>query len=181
MKNFSVWSRSRLFYRGAGADPSRSEPESAPGPWPSGAGAIQKSGGSATLHIHIETFLLSFFGSCHANRTPIRVWWLKASAANQLIFSSLTASAQSHGEVSGGSVAVNPLVTGNFFSSNFLTKICGEVNWMNRLGNLKVQSRHSTFDHARGQKNPYFRVRVGCIPNFTYLIIIFNNTTFYCN
>ena len=34
---------------GAGADPSRSEPESAPGPWPSGAGAAQKSGGSATL------------------------------------------------------------------------------------------------------------------------------------
>ena len=25
------------------------EPESAPGPWPSGAGAAQKSGGSATL------------------------------------------------------------------------------------------------------------------------------------
>ena len=34
---------------GAGADPSRSEPESAPGPWPPGAGAAQKSGGSATL------------------------------------------------------------------------------------------------------------------------------------
>ena len=41
---------SRLFLPGAGADPSRSEPESAPGPWPSGAGAAQKSGGSATLH-----------------------------------------------------------------------------------------------------------------------------------
>ena len=27
------------------------EPESAPGPWPSGAGAAQKSGGSATLHL----------------------------------------------------------------------------------------------------------------------------------
>ena len=37
------------FLPGAGADPSRSEPESAPGPWPSGAGAAQKSGGSATL------------------------------------------------------------------------------------------------------------------------------------
>ena len=36
---------------GAGADPSRSEPESAPGPWPPGAGAAQKSGGSATLPI----------------------------------------------------------------------------------------------------------------------------------
>ena len=34
---------------GAGADPSRSEPESAPGPWQSGAGAAQKSGGSAIL------------------------------------------------------------------------------------------------------------------------------------
>ena len=33
------------------AEPSRSEPELAPGPWPSGAeaGAAQKSGGSATL------------------------------------------------------------------------------------------------------------------------------------
>ena len=43
----AAWSR--LFLPGAGADPSRSEPESAPGPWPSGAGAAQKSGGSATL------------------------------------------------------------------------------------------------------------------------------------
>ena len=47
----AAWSR--LFYPGAGADPSRSEPESAPGPWPpgagAGAGAAQKSGGSATL------------------------------------------------------------------------------------------------------------------------------------
>ena len=43
----AAWSR--LFYRGAGADPSRSEPESAPGHWLSGAGAAQKSGGSATL------------------------------------------------------------------------------------------------------------------------------------
>ena len=39
------------FLPGAGADPSRSEPESAPGPWRpgAGAGAAQKSGGSATL------------------------------------------------------------------------------------------------------------------------------------
>ena len=36
-----------LFLPGAGADPSRSEPKSAPGPWPSGA--VQKSAGSATL------------------------------------------------------------------------------------------------------------------------------------
>ena len=45
----AAWSR--LFLPGAGADPSRSEPEpeSAPGPWSSGAGAAQKSGGSATL------------------------------------------------------------------------------------------------------------------------------------
>ena len=43
----AAWSR--LFLPGAGADPSRSEPESAPGPWPPGAGAAQKSGGSATL------------------------------------------------------------------------------------------------------------------------------------
>ena len=49
MKNVSVWSRSRLFLPGAGADPIWSEPESAPGPRTSGAGAAQKSGGSATL------------------------------------------------------------------------------------------------------------------------------------
>ena len=44
----AAWSR--LFLPGAGADPSRLEPESAPGPWPpgAGAGAAQKSGGSAT-------------------------------------------------------------------------------------------------------------------------------------
>ena len=41
----AAWSR--LFL--PGADPSRSEPESAPGPWPSGARAALKSGGSATL------------------------------------------------------------------------------------------------------------------------------------
>ena len=49
MKTVSVWSRSRLFLPGAGADPIWPEPESAPGPWTSGAGATQKSGGSATL------------------------------------------------------------------------------------------------------------------------------------
>ena len=37
------------FLPGAGADPIWSEPESAPGPRTSGAGAAQKSGGSATL------------------------------------------------------------------------------------------------------------------------------------
>ena len=40
---------SHLFLPGAGADPSRLEPESAPGPWRPGAGAAQKSGSSATL------------------------------------------------------------------------------------------------------------------------------------
>ena len=57
MKNVSVWSRSRLFLPGAGADPSRSEPESAPGPWPPGAGAAQKSGSSATLLIRVKGFI----------------------------------------------------------------------------------------------------------------------------
>ena len=33
----------------SGADQSRSEPDLAPGPWPSEAGAAQKSGGSETL------------------------------------------------------------------------------------------------------------------------------------
>ena len=47
----AAWSRLFLPGAGAGADPSRSEPEpeSAPGPWRPGAGAAQKSGGSATL------------------------------------------------------------------------------------------------------------------------------------
>ena len=49
MKTVSVWSQSRLFLPGAGADLIWSEPESAPGPRTSGAGATQKSGGSATL------------------------------------------------------------------------------------------------------------------------------------
>ena len=48
MKNFSAMSRSlsHLFLTGAGADPIWSEPESAPGPQNSGAGAAQKSGGN---------------------------------------------------------------------------------------------------------------------------------------
>ena len=45
----AAWSR--LFLPGAGADPIWSEPESAPGPWTSGAGAAQKSGGSVTLEL----------------------------------------------------------------------------------------------------------------------------------
>ena len=50
----AAWSR--LFLPGAGADPSRSEPEpeSAPGPWLSGARAAQKSGSSATLLFTLE-------------------------------------------------------------------------------------------------------------------------------
>ena len=49
----AAWSRLFLPGAGAGADPSRSEPESAPGPWRPGAGAAQKSGSSATLHFCI--------------------------------------------------------------------------------------------------------------------------------
>ena len=52
MKTVSVWGPSRLeppFLPGAGADPIWSEPESAPGPRTSGAGAARKSGGSTTL------------------------------------------------------------------------------------------------------------------------------------
>ena len=43
----AVWNR--LFLPVAGADPIWSEPELAPGPRTSGAGAAQKCGGSATL------------------------------------------------------------------------------------------------------------------------------------
>ena len=47
----AAWSRFFLpgAGAGAGADPIKSEPESAPGPWPPGAGAAYKNGGSATL------------------------------------------------------------------------------------------------------------------------------------
>ena len=46
-----AWSRPLLSGAGAGAgaDPIGSEQESAPGPWDSGAGTAQKSGGFATL------------------------------------------------------------------------------------------------------------------------------------
>ena len=57
----AAWSR--LFLPGAGADPSRSEPESAPGPWPPGARAAQKSGGSATLVLWIRNYLLPYHTS----------------------------------------------------------------------------------------------------------------------
>ena len=46
---------------------------------------------------------------------------------------------------------INPLMPGDLFS-NFFTKIGEEVHCMNRNRNLKVQSWHSIFDHARGQK-----------------------------
>ena len=56
----AAWSRLFLPGAGAGADPSRSEPESAPGPWRPGAGAAQKSGGSATLAI-FQGISMAFF------------------------------------------------------------------------------------------------------------------------
>ena len=61
MKIVSVWSqsRSRLFLPEAGEDPSRSEPESAPGPLP--AGAAQKIGGSVTLKGSPTRYILSMF------------------------------------------------------------------------------------------------------------------------
>ena len=43
-----------------GVDPSRLEPESAPGPRPSGAGDAQKSGGTATLAIIKFVFKLQY-------------------------------------------------------------------------------------------------------------------------
>ncbi len=66
----AAWSR--LFLPGARADPSRSEPESAPGPWPPGAraGAAQKSGGSATLIYHLFTLRLP---TTFVQRVPIQV------------------------------------------------------------------------------------------------------------
>ena len=46
------WRRPFLSGAGVGADPTGTEPESAPGPWASGAGAgaAQKSGGFATVN-----------------------------------------------------------------------------------------------------------------------------------
>ena len=58
---FFGWSRSRPNLFGAGADPICSEPESAPGPWTSAAGAAQKGGGSATLEKTVEIFAMSHF------------------------------------------------------------------------------------------------------------------------
>ena len=58
MKKISVWSRrppEPLFFAWR-ADPIWLEPESAPGPRTSGAGAAKKSGGSATLFLVIEMF-----------------------------------------------------------------------------------------------------------------------------
>ena len=50
-----------FFLPGAGADPRRSQ--SAPGHWPSGAGAVQKSGSSATLPMLPYRFRISFKNS----------------------------------------------------------------------------------------------------------------------
>ena len=71
----AAWSRPFFleppFFSGTGADvradPIRSEPESAPGPWASaaGAGAAQKNGGSATLiWIHNTCCINGFYCSC---------------------------------------------------------------------------------------------------------------------
>ena len=53
MTNLNVWSRSRLFLPGAGADPIQSGSESALGPQTSGARAAPKSGGSAALPLSL--------------------------------------------------------------------------------------------------------------------------------
>ena len=58
---------------------------------------------------------------------------------------------------------------GDFFSSNFLMKIGGKVHYMNRLGNLKVESRHSIFDHARGKKKSVLQNTGGLNPQLHLL------------
>ena len=51
-----------FFLPGDGADPIWSEPEWAPGPWTSGAGAAQRSSGSATLvGTNEEDIIQNFF------------------------------------------------------------------------------------------------------------------------
>ena len=55
------------FVYGAGDVSCCLEQESAPGPWPSGAGAAQKSGGSATLLSNIEFFT-------KGSRPVLRIW-----------------------------------------------------------------------------------------------------------
>ena len=62
---------------------------------------------------------------------------------------------------------VNPSVPGDFFLSNFLTKIGGKVHCMNRKRNLKVQSHHSFFDHARGKIKSVFQSTGGLYPQLT--------------
>ena len=77
----AAWSR--LFLPGARADPSRSEPELAPGPWLSGAGAAQKSGGSATLVFSSE--------NCHekvikiSSCLPDAVLWIRIRLDPELL------------------------------------------------------------------------------------------------
>ena len=62
---------------------------------------------------------------------------------------------------------INPLVPGNIFLSNFLTKIGGKVHCMNRNRNLKVQSHHSFFDHARGKIKSVLQNTGGLYPQLT--------------
>ena len=59
----AAWSR--RFLPGAGANPIWSEPESAPGPQTSGAGAAQKSGGSTKLVAKKYYLIISARGSLY--------------------------------------------------------------------------------------------------------------------
>ena len=63
----------------------------------------------------------------------------------------------------------NPLVPGDFSSSNFFTKLGGKVQCMNRLGHLEVQSRHSIFDHTRGKKKSVLQSKGGLYPQLHLL------------
>ena len=66
-------------------------------------------------------------------------------------------------------ILFNPLVPGDFFLSNFLMKIGGKVHCMKRLGNLKVESWHSIFDHARGKKKSVLQNTGGLNPQLHLL------------
>ena len=68
----AAWSHLFLPGAGAGADLSRSEPESAPGYWPSGAGAAApKSGGSTTPQLMVWQFLdPKFLYPIKLNKSP---------------------------------------------------------------------------------------------------------------
>ena len=47
------------------------EPESAPGPWPPGAGAAQKSGGSATLPWRLRQPWFTFLSNHRVNQISV--------------------------------------------------------------------------------------------------------------